>query len=135
MPSIVQVRDAITAAVTPVPALNGRVSSGFPSLINPPCAVVHRRRTDRGIEFNGGNQTTFMVTIYLSFADLPTAQATMDGLLTEGAGSVIAALEADTSLGGLVNWLTIPTIDEEGLIEMAGLTYYSASVSVLVSHN
>lgn len=137
MATIPQVRDAIAAAITGIPALSGRVSSGWPNQINAPCAVVHRKQTARNAEFNGGDNTIFHVTVYLPSIDLPTVQTTMDALLAPtGSGSIVALLaEGDTSLGGIVNWLTIPAIDEEGLVELLGVTYYSASISVLVSHN
>jgi hypothetical protein len=133
MLTIPQVRDAIAAAITTIPGL--RVSSGWPGQVNPPQAVVHRKQTDRNVEFDGGNQTTFVVSVYLPSTDLATAQSTMDALLAEDGNSVVALITADTSLGGVVNWCTIPMIDEEGLVDLLGVTYYSAAISVLVSHN
>lgn len=133
--TIPQVRDALTASISSIAVFSGRVSSGWPGQVNGPCAVVHRKQTDRNVEFNGGNQTTFAISVYLPSTDLPTAQFTMDALLAEDGDSVPAKVSADTSLGGVVNWATISTIDEEGLVDLQGITYYSASISVLVSHN
>lgn len=136
MATIPTVRDAVAAAISSAPTFSGRVYSGWPGQINPPCAVVHRKQTNRNVEFSGGNQTTFIVSVFLVPTDLPTAQSQADGLLSDtGTNSLPALLEADTSLGGVANWLTVPQIDEEGLVEMAGVAYYSASISVIVSHN
>lgn len=134
--TIPQVRNALTSTLTGITVFSGRVLSGWPNQIIPPCCVVYRRTTEKNVEFNGGDNTTFLVQIYLVPTELVSAQLQMDALLApDGNQSILGCLTADTSLGGVVNWLTIPQLDEEGLVEMNGIQYYSASIQVLVSHN
>lgn len=132
--TIPQVRQALANTLTGIPGL--RVSSGWPGQINPPHAVVVRKQTNKNVDFDGGDQTHFVIGLYVASTDLPTAQTLMDGFLApEGTSSVIACVSADTSLGGTAKALIVPSIEEEGLVDLMGVTYYSTSVSVIVNHN
>ena len=134
--TIPAVRQAIATALAGITVFSGRVYSGWPNQVTPPCVTVYRRTTEKNVEFNGGDNSTFLVTVYLVPTELVTAQSQMDALLApDGTQSILGCLTADTSLGGVVTWLTIPQIDEEGLVEVMGVQYYSASIQVLVSHN
>lgn len=130
---ISQIRSALATSIASVSGL--RVYGVIPGVINPPTAIIRRSRTDYATEFNGGDTSTFLVTIYLSSADVNASQVAMDEYLSRaGSRSVIAALRADTSLGGVCRSLVIPTVEEYGLTEVSGVNYLTAVVPVMVIH-
>lgn len=131
--SVTQIRTALANSMSGITGL--RTAAVWPGVVNPPIAVVRRSRTDYGTEFNGGDTSTFLVSLYLSSVDTVSSQYALDDYLSRaGAQSVIAAIQADTTLGGVVRNLAVDSVSEEGLTELAGNTYLSATIPVLVVH-
>jgi hypothetical protein len=131
--TIAQVRQAIADSLSGISGLN--VYAIYPGLVNPPAAVIRRTHTDYSTEFNGGDSSTFGVSLYLPAADTVSSQLLLDGYLSRaGSSSVIAALGTDSSLGGIVRSLTVDGADEEGLVDLAGVSFLTAHISVLVTH-
>lgn len=131
--SITQIRTALATAIANVSGL--RVYPVIPGVINPPVAVVRRSRTDIGTEFNGGDTSTFVVGLYLSATDVGASQSAMDAYLSRaGSSSVVAALRADSTLGGACRSLTVSTVEEYGLTELSGVQYLAAIIPVIIKH-
>lgn len=131
--SVGQIRTAMANAVASVGGM--RVHAVLPGVINPPAAIVRRQRTEYGTEFNGGDTSIFIVSLYFSSADVNTSQTAMDGYLSRaGSSSVVAALRADTTLGGACRSLTVNAVEEYGLTEVSGVSYLAASIPVTVIH-
>lgn len=131
--SIGQVRLAIAAQLTGISGL--RVYDVWPGIINPPAAVIRRMSTDYATEFNGGDSSTFAVSLYLPSADTINSQLLLDDYLSRtGPTSVIAALGVDSTFGGVVRSATVTSVSEEGLTEVSGVTYLSALIPMIVIH-
>lgn len=131
--SVGAVRLAIAAQLTGIAGL--RVYDVWPGIINPPAAVVRRIHTDYSTEFNGGDTSVFGVSLYLPAADTINSQQLLDDYLSRaGSTSVIAALSADSTLGGIARSATVTSVEEEGLTEVSGVTYLSAMIPMTVIH-
>lgn len=131
--SVGAVRLAIAAQLTGITGL--RVYDVWPGIINPPAAVVRRLHTDYSTEFNGGDTSTFGISLYMPAADTIQSQQLLDDYLSRaGPTSVIAALSVDSTLGGIARSATVINADEEGLTEVAGVTYLSAMIPMIVIH-
>lgn len=131
--SVGAVRLAIAAQLTGIPGL--RVYDVWPGIINPPAAVVRRIHTDYGTQFDGGDTSTFGISLYFPAADTITSQQLLDDCLSRaGTSSVIAALGVDSTLGGIARSTAVTDADEEGLTEVSGVSYLSAMISMIVVH-
>src|SRR4051812_6358427 len=131
--SVGAVRLAIAAQLTGISGL--RIYDVWPGIINPPAAVIRRIHTDYSTQFNGGDTSTFGVSLYVSAADTVQSQQLLDDYLSRaGPNSVIAALSADSTLGGIARSATVTDVDEEGLTEVSGVQYLSAMIPMIVIH-
>jgi len=102
-----EVRQALAAALRVIPGLNAQ-----PYLLGnlmPPTAVVTRGPIAYDQAFQGGVHTwTFIVRAFVASVTDIGAQTLLDEFLSaEGERSVKAAIEADTSLGGIVSDLHV----------------------------
>lgn len=71
--------------------------------------------------------------VYTSRADDRSGHALLKQLLgARGAGSVKAALEADRTLGGLVEALQVERVRGYGVYEVSGTNYYGARFDVRI---
>lgn len=133
MSSVDQIRAAIAARLAGIAGLI--TYPKWPGTVNGDCAVVRRLNTDFGEDFNGSDRHRFGVTLYVPFTDAATAQDRLDDYCsTAGAASVKDAIEADPTgtLGGVVQFFNVDGVDEEGLVELGGIQYVSATVTLTV---
>lgn len=130
MPTISVIRRALKERLLTIPTLN--VYDVVPGQINPPAAVLRRRRGPRPA--TGGSTAhdyTFVVTIFTSLADDRAAQDRLaDFLSPDGKTSIHAALEADNELGGAVDYAMVVDVEDDKIIEFAGIAYIGADVIV-----
>lgn len=133
MSSVDEIRTAIAARLAGIAGLY--VHAKWPGTVNGDAAVVRRLNTDFGEDFNGSDRHRFGVTLYLPFTDTASAQDRLDDYCsTAGTQSVKAALEDDPTgtLGGVVQFFNVDGVDEEGIVELGGVTYISATVTLTV---
>lgn len=127
------VRAALAVTLARVPGL--RVSPGFTSVVNPPCAIVlpGPRAVLRFDSMGGGVSFPLRVQLLVGAADDASSQALMDGYLSSaGPASVSAAVLADPTLGGLVEACDPLTGITYGLMDWAGQTYLGAAIDLNV---
>lgn len=135
--TVAQIRTALAASLSALSTATGlRVYDKWPGQITPPCAVIRRQRTDYGTNpLSGDNTSVFAVALFMPSIDVPGAQAALDAYLDpDSATSIQAAVVTDTTLGGVVRWLAVTGVEEEGLAEFGGLQYLSATVPVQITH-
>jgi len=132
--TIAQVREAIAAALASLSEQAGvRVHATYPGQVIPPAVVVRRVRTSFASQFDGGDTHQMAVSVYVPTSDTVTAQELLDDLVSPtGPRSIIALLDRDQSLGGVVRSTNPTSVDEEGLVDLSGIATLSASVFVTV---
>lgn len=82
---------------------------------------------------DGSHGTVITCRLLVSRADDLSGYAAVGGYLSSsGATSVRAAIEADPTLGGTVDWVVVLTGRMPGLIEHAGTAYIGAELMVEV---
>lgn len=83
--------------------------------------------------FDGATTWHLIVTIAVQASDLSRAQANLDPYLaTSGAKSIPAALEADTTLGGVCDSVDVRGITAYGPLDLAGTSILAAQLAVEV---
>ena len=104
------IRAAMGTALATVPNL--RVRELIPSLVTPPMAVVIPTNIEYDLNAaNGLHRYTFTVTVFVVKADDRAAQLRVDPFVAPtGTGSIKGALEADRTLGGVVNTLRVTNV-------------------------
>jgi hypothetical protein len=131
MATIAQIRAAIAAAIV----IDGlRVHSSWPGQINAPAAVVRRKSTNFGVDFEGSDDHMFAVSVFVATSDPGTAQERLDAYLsTSGTSSIKAALEnASATLTGVIQFLNVEGVEEEGITSISGIDYLSGTINITV---
>lgn len=132
-PTIVQIMDGIEARLDTISGLN--VSDITPGQITTPAAVVGLPEqinyldtfTDTNVELQ------FAVYVLTSTAIDFAGQKLLAGYLDKtGSSSVLAAINADPTLGGLVDYCVLETAQPQP-IEFNEVRYYGAVLSVRVA--
>jgi hypothetical protein len=131
MASVQEIREGIDDRLATIAGL--RHSSNVPGTINPPHAFVKRRQTVFGVSMDGEDDLTLAVTVLVSWADQETAQETLDEYLAStGAKSIKAAIDADPTLGDIVDFAHATLVEDERITAFYGTDYLAADIIVEV---
>lgn len=112
-----------------------RAYATVPGQVMTPAAVVD---VD-GIRYDstmarGADDFIFVVRLLVSTADDATGQDALDAYLAgSGAASMKAAIEGDTSLGGVAHFARVDSVRAYGQVEYGAITYVGAEVLVEVT--
>jgi hypothetical protein len=132
--SITQIRTALAATLNTVPGLSA--TANYQSQVNPPMAIV-LPQTGQIITFDtfdNGDTYYLRVILIVSYGEDISSQAALDAYLDPtGSNSVIGALHADPSLGGVVSFCVPTTAVGYGLVEWAGNQYFGTTLTVTVA--
>jgi hypothetical protein len=126
MASLSAVRDGIKAQLAAITGL--RVYDTIPDQISPPAAVV-APASGTFLEFDstmarGSDDLHFVVALLVARGSDRAAQDTLDGYLAgSGAASVKAAIESGGTLGGAVQWVSVPAARNYGSLDIGGVSY------------
>ena len=127
-PTITEIREALAAAIAPAM----RSSSYMQEKPQTPIAVVTGPEADFN-EDSLSDSYTFPVLILVSDATQRQATLTLDAALSSnGATSVRAAIEADTDLGGVVQYALPLGIRDYGTHVIQNVEYLGAALLVQV---
>jgi hypothetical protein len=128
--TVSQIRTALAAQLAE--QVDGlRAYATLPGQISPPAAVVRRRLTVYGTSFGGPGFGTDDLTLSIAVFVGQEQWEVLDGLLAPaGSTSIRAAVDADPTLGGLVDGAQVVRAEEEQLVEYAGVQYLSAALVV-----
>ena len=126
------IRAAMGTALSAVPNL--RVRELIPALVTPPMAVVSPSSIEYDLNAqNGVNRYLFTVTVFVVKADDRAAQLRVDPFVAPtGTGSVKAALEADRTLGGVVNTLRVTDVNNYSSADANDVLYLAVDFQVEV---
>ena len=118
------IREGIAAALQTIPDL--QVYARPPGSIVVPAGVVRRRGTQFDVSFDGLVDTGWAVTVFVSFANTDVGTEALDEYLSPtGDLSIKAAVEADPTLGGVVDYARVPSAEGEKVTNYAGTDYLS----------
>jgi hypothetical protein len=126
------IRKAMGLALQDVPDL--RVRDLIPPLVTPPMAVVQPQNIEYDLNAqNGLHRYTFTVTVFVVKADDRAAQLRVDPFVAPfGDGSVKGALEADRTLGGVVNTLRVTNVSNYSSSDANDVLYLAVDFEVEV---
>lgn len=115
-------------------ALAGRVFAFGPGTLNPPTAIVLPAPGDfivYGATFDDANDYNLIIKVIMSAADDRSGQAQLLGYLhSSGTTSIVAAIDADQTLGGTCSSATPTVASSWGDVEWGGQVYYGAEIAV-----
>lgn len=123
------------ALETVLDAVDGmRATRYLPDVINPPHAVITPQQIDYHKAFRGGDSPIgFVVTLFVGRVVERTAQDTLYAAMSPtGTGSFKAAVEADQTLGGVVQSLVVVSAQNINSVEIGGATYLAVDFIVTV---
>jgi hypothetical protein len=132
MATLGEIREALRVRVATIDGLHTyRIMSLKPE---PPACCVIPRSAQFSQTFDGDVLYTFDVWVYVSPTDLERAQAAIDEYMAPtGAKSIAAAIHADQSLGGVVDYArVIGWVDYGRMLDVAGGQLLSAPLQVEV---
>ena len=127
--TLTQVRQAIKAALGTVRNLTAyAIEPGVPHL---PAAWTLPIRINYHDGFDGDLTYTIGVTVGVELGDLGQAQTALDDYLApSGAKSIVAALESDPSLGGVVDSTRVIAMTSYATREMGGKSVLTAGFEI-----
>lgn len=127
MANVKAIRVALAARLT---ATGLRTHATAPGQINPPTVVIlpNRPAIQFGITMDGETQVNLLAIVLLSAANDMTGQDLLDDYVSSsGAKSIAAAIQADPTLGGVVEFTVPLQVSTYGLVEYAGQQYMGCS--------
>lgn len=131
-PTVGQIATAISSALTTISGL--RTTAYLSDSVNPPVAMVGIEDVDyHGAFASGDIQHTFTIFLILSRAsDRAGIEAMENYMSNDGAFSIRAAVEADQTLGGVVQTSVLTKSGPPLPISMGGVPYISVPFTVIV---
>lgn len=130
--TVAQVRQALAEVLT----LGGLTAHAFrPGGITPPAAVVMpppgEYLTKATLE--GGFDLQIVVGLYVEWGEEQSATEQLDAFLTAGGAlSLIAAIDADPTLGGVVDYAWATSASDYGVYSWGEVPYYGGLLPVTV---
>lgn len=125
-----QIRDGIAARVATV-SEDLRVYPAPPGSIVVPAAVVRRRSTTYDVSFDELTDTAWTVTVFVQFANNDAAAEQLDPYVSpSGTQSIKAAIDADPTLGGVVDFARVSTAEGERVTNYAGIGYLTVDFNI-----
>jgi hypothetical protein len=126
----------VRAALATVLAVDGLTVHAFrPQGITPPAAVVMPPPGDylTKATIDGGYDLQLVVGLYVEWGDDQSATEQLDAFLTAtGTSSLIAAIDANPTLGGVANSAWATAAADYGVYTWAEIPYYGGLLPVTV---
>lgn len=134
MATLAEARAALAAQLQTRFGTGVRVHERYPDGLNPPAVVIRRESTNYDTTFGGeSTDLTLSAVVFVDFASPRVAQELLDRFTTQtGDYSVAAAVNADPTLGGVVDWATVTEAGPDELSSVQGVDYLTATVTVQV---
>lgn len=130
------VRLALAAAVAQI-KVGGKKIQALPDgfgTIQPPTFFTTTVNLDRYPDDDDTNgrlrKWTFVGKLLVGQPDTQAAQEALDTLMSDGDADIVAALEADSTLGGLIADIRVDGITGYGPQDQAGVPYLGANVGI-----
>jgi len=131
MATIAQIRAGLKTRLETITGL--QVYDYRPGTISPPTAIVARQSTQYDRTFDGADDHTMAITVFVQFGSDRSAEDNLDAYLNEsGASSIVAVIHADSTLGGVVDYSRVTQVVDNGLTPYGGgeTQYLAATFTV-----
>lgn len=133
-PTFTQIRQALATTLNTIPGL--RATANRNAQISPPAAVimpVTGAFVTYGETMDGEASYLLRAILLVSEGDSASGQDNIDPYIaTSGPSSILATLQANPSLGGVVSWAVLTQATGYGLINFAGIDYLGCHMIVSV---
>lgn len=132
MATIGAIRTALKNVVDDITTLNAFEQR--PGQVTGDAAVVTRKAGPRFVTMSDDEvEYDFGVMILTSLADSSSGQTALDTYVSPtGASSVVAKINANPSLGGVVQWAKVTSVGEDQIVEWAAGSFLGAEIVVSV---
>ena len=131
MSSVSDIRQALAEALGSIEGL--RVSNVMVDAPRPPQAIIMPLRVDYDLNARrGADEYQFVITLMVGRADSRSAQNELDPYIV-GERSIKAAVEADRTLGGVVNTCRVTEMRNYGAIAYGEVLYLGCEFVVEVT--
>lgn len=132
MATIAQIRDGLKARLATIQGL--RPFDYAPGAVTPPAAVVYPETIAYGTSLREQtHDPRFIILVLVNPANDRTAQDALDAYLDpSGASSILAAVDADPTLGGAASYAAVTRLTDYGNVTFGGTEYLGAKLSVEV---
>jgi len=108
-----------------------RVHERPPGEIITDAAVVRRRSTVYDVSLDGLVDTGWGITVFVAFSNTDAATLALDEYVSpDGPRSVALAVNADPTLGGIVDYARVISADGESVTAYAGVDYLTVEFVV-----
>lgn len=108
-----------------------RVYERPPGEIVVDAAIIRRRTTTYDVTLDGLDDTTWSIVVFVAFGNTDAGTLALDEYLSPaGPRSVPAAVHADMTLGGVVDFARVASAEGERVTNYAGSDYLSAEFVV-----
>lgn len=133
MASVTAVRNGLKTRIETISGLTGHARPGgtinVPAVVVVPAQIVYDQTMGRGEDL-----LSFTLVLLVAEGDSDLAQQQLDEYLAgSGTRSLLAAINADPTLGGVADWTKLRGVDSYGDIEYSGKQYVGARLPVEVS--
>lgn len=130
MANVSDIRQGLADAMQTIHGL--RTSATVPDAPRPPQAIVMPDRIDYDLDMmRGADRFYFTIILLVSRADDRAAQNNLDAYIT-GASSIKAAVEADRTLGGVVDTCRVTQMRNYAAVSVGEVLYLGAEFDVEV---
>lgn len=130
MADVSEIRQGLADAMQTIHGL--RTSATVPDAPRPPQAIVMPDRIDYDLDMmRGADRFYFTIILLVSRADDRAAQTNLDAYIT-GASSIKAAVEADRTLGGVVDTCRVTQMRNYAAVSVGEVLYLGAEFDVEV---
>ena len=130
MAAVADIRQALADAMGSI--YNLRTSATVPDSPRPPQAIVMPDRIDYDLDMvRGADRFYFTIILLVARADDRAAQNNLDGYIT-GPDSIKAAVEADRTLGGVVDTVRVTQMRNYAAVSVGEVLYLGAEFDVEV---
>lgn len=132
--TVSQIRTALADQLIAALPEGVQVHDVLPGQMNPPAIVVRRQLTTFDTTMYGeSNDVTLSVIVFVQFAAPVGAQGSLDAYLSPaGPYSIAASVNADPTLGGVVDWAVATEAGNDEIVSYGGVDYLSGTVTVVV---
>jgi hypothetical protein len=133
MSTLSAVRAALAAQLTSYLPAGVRVHQRLPDQLSPPAVVVRRQLTTFDTTMGGqSNDLTLAVVVFVQLGSQRVAEDLLDEFVdAAGERSVYAAVNADPTLGGTVDFSQVTEAGPDELVQYQGVDYLSATLTVV----
>ena len=129
------IEDVILGIENALQEIDGlRTHAHIPDTIDPPAAAVTFEECDFDSTLSrGSDDLVFLVHIFTSAADAKSGQRKLyDYIDGSGGKSVKAAIDADSTLGGIAMYAVVERAEDFGKVTVADIPFYGVKFTVRV---